>query len=405
VRSDADLICFSHLRWDFVYQRPNHLMARAARNRRVYFFEEPLLGTFAPSFRVEPREDGLRVVLPYLPEGLDDRARERALETLLRELVVAEGIERPIRWYYTPMALPFSRWLEAELTVFDCMDELTAFVGAPPRMVELEAELLQAADVVFTGGASLYASKRARHPNVHSTPSAVDAAHFDVARSRPTEPPDQRDLPHPRIGWFGVIDERMDLDLLAAVADLRPDWSIVLIGPVVKIQPADLPVRPNVHVLGARPYAELPAYIGGWDVAIMPFARNAATRYISPTKTLEYLAAGRPVVSTSIHDVVVPYAELGLARIADEPAEFVLAIQAALLEDARARRARADAYLANVSWDKTWARMWRLVEAGGRRGRRRRAPGASGAGSRARLTDAVRGAVARTISAAREERR
>jgi UDP-galactopyranose mutase len=381
-------------------------MARAAKTRRVYFFEEPLVGPFAPSFRVEPREDGLRVVLPYLPEGLDERATERMLETLLRELVEAEGIHRPIRWYYTPMALPFSRWLDAEVTVFDCMDELTAFVGAPPRMVTLEAELLAAADVVFTGGASLYASKRDRHPNVHALPSAVDAAHFKVARSEPAEPGDQRDVPRPRIGWFGVIDERMDLDLLAGLADLRPDWSIVLIGPVVKIDPAQLPVRPNIHVLGARSYAELPAYIGGWDVAIMPFARNAATRFISPTKTLEYLAAGRPVVSTSIHDVVTPYGDLGLARIADDPASFAKAIEAALAEDPRPVLKRADAYIAKVSWDTTWARMWREVTAAAkRRPTRAGSEAVARAGARAGVTGAVGGVVTRAVSAVREARR
>jgi UDP-galactopyranose mutase len=275
--------------------------------------------------------------------------------------VATEGIDRPICWYYTPMALPFSRWIEPEVVVYDCMDELSAFAGAPAHIVGHEAELLARADVVFTGGVSLYLFKRDRHPNVHAMPSAVDAAHFAAARTNLLDPPEQADLPRPRIGWFGVIDERMDLPLLAAVADLRPDWSFVLVGPVVKIDPAELPERPNIHAIGARPYAALPAYIGGWDVAMMPFARNRATRFISPTKTLEYLAAGRPVVSTSIRDVVTPYGEAGLVRIADDPVGFVSGIEEALREDAGARRERADATLARVSWDNTFAAMWALV--------------------------------------------
>jgi UDP-galactopyranose mutase len=355
------VICFSHLRWDFVYQRPNHLMARAARGSRVYYVEEPLHGNFAPSLGIDRRDDGLHIVLPYLPQNLDEQETQAALEALLRDLVRAESIDRPICWYYTPMALDHSRWLEPEVTVYDAMDELSAFLGAPERMRTLEAELLERADVVFTGGHSLYAAKRKLHPGVHAMPSAVDARHFSQARKGLPEPVDQVSIPGPRIGWFGVIDERMDMALLSGVAERRPDWSFVLVGPVVKIDPTSIPQLPNVHVLGSRPYASLPAYIGRWDVAMMPFARNAATRYISPTKTLEYLAAGRPVVSTSIADVVSPYGELGMVRIADDPQSFIAAIEAALAEDPAARRAATDAYLGRVSWDETWSRMWALV--------------------------------------------
>ena len=359
----ADVFCFSQLRWDFVYQRPNHLMSRAARDRRVWYVEEPIFEPDGPRLTIEERAPGLTVVRPVVPPGWPERDVDAAVSLLLHELVQNAGNRRPVAWYYTPMALPWTAWLEPAVTVYDCMDELSAFRFAPPRMKAYEAQLLAQADVVFTGGQSLYEAKRSRHPNVHAFPSAVDAAHFRAARGDQDEPRDQRDLPRPRIGWFGVIDERMDLELIGGIADLRPDWSFVLIGPIVKIAPAAVPARPNLHLLGPRPYSELPRYISGWSAAIMPFARNDSTRYISPTKTLEYLAAGRPVVSTSIHDVVDPYQRLGLVRIANSCAEFVGAIEAAMAEDAAAFRASADAFLELRDWDDTWRRMWALVEA------------------------------------------
>jgi glycosyltransferase involved in cell wall biosynthesis len=250
--------------------------------------------------------------------------------------------------------------------VYDCMDELSHFDGAPTPMRAREQELFRHADVVFTGGHSLFEAKRPHHPRVHAFPSSVDTAHFATARAPMPEPEDQRGIAHPRLGFFGVIDERMDLPLVAALAQARPDLQLVMIGPVVKIDPSSLPRCPNIHWLGHKSYEELPRYIAGWQVAIMPFARNRATKFISPTKTLEYLAAGKPVVSTSIRDVVRPYGEQGLVRIADDPSAFAGAVDAAVLERAtaagEARRAACDAVLAETSWDRTWARMNALVE-------------------------------------------
>jgi UDP-galactopyranose mutase len=243
------------------------------------------------------------------------------------------------------------------------MDELSGFAGAPAELRALETELLRRADVVFTGGQSLYEAKRHTHANIHAFPSSVDVEHFAQARRIASDPEDQAPLPRPRLGFFGVIDERMDLELLAGVADARPSWQIVMLGPVVKIDPASLPRRSNIHYLGAKTYQQLPYYIAGWDVALLPFARNEATRYISPTKTPEYLAAGKPVVSTSIRDVIRPYAHKGLARIADTVDGFVDACEAALIEDATARLRDADVFLRQTSWDGTWARMRRLVDA------------------------------------------
>jgi glycosyltransferase involved in cell wall biosynthesis len=368
-----DLVCLSHLRWDFVYQRPQHLMSRFARDRRVLFVEEPLFfepgaGDGAARVDVSERPGGVRVAVPRLPPGLSAAAVEELQGDLLRKLLTAEGIADYVLWYYTPMALGFSAGLSPAAIVYDCMDELSMFRGAPPALLEREARLFAVADLVFTGGQSLYEAKRGRHPAVHAFPSSIDADHFGRARRPGDEPADQAAIPRPRLGYFGVIDERIDLDLLAAAADLRPDWHWVMIGPVVKIDPGSLPRRPNLHYLGMKDYGELPSYLAGWDVALMPFAANESTRFISPTKTPEYLAGGRPVVSTPIRDVVRPYGELGLVEIADDPAAFVAAAEQAMARfgdgapDREEWLRRVDAFLAGGSWSRTFRAMSDLID-------------------------------------------
>jgi UDP-galactopyranose mutase len=366
--SIPDLVCLSHLRWDFVYQRPQHLMSRFARDRRVFFFEEPLWDSPEGEIRLDisERPGGVRVAVPHLPPGLTPEAVDAALGALLRNLLEEHGIARYVLWYYTPMAVAFTAGLTPGAVVYDCMDELSLFRGAPPDLVEREARLLAAADLVFTGGQSLYEAKRAKHDGVHAFPSSIDAQHFGRARAGLPEPADQAALPRPRLGYFGVIDERIDLDLLAGVADARPDWQIVMLGPVVKIDPATLPRRPNLHYLGMKAYEDLPSYLAGWDVALMPFARNESTRFISPTKTPEYLAGGRPVVSTPIRDVVRPYGDLGLVEIAEDPAAFVGAVERALHRTADDRETwlqRVDELLALGSWNRTWQEMSDLMAA------------------------------------------
>ena len=359
---NPDLVCLSHLRWDFVYQRPQHLLSRFANARRVFFVEEPLFGDWQPHLDITPRGDGLHVVVPRVPHGLAAEAAEAVQERLMDRLFEEQGIDEHVLWYYTPMALAWTRHLKPLATVYDCMDELSAFRGAPPSLREREAELFRRADLVFTGGQSLYEAKRGQHHAVYAFPSSIDAPHFAQARSAAGDPVDQAGIPRPRLGYFGVIDERMDIALLDAVAAARPDWHLVLVGPVVKIEESELPRRQNIHYLGGKSYDELPHYIAGWDVALMPFARNESTRFISPTKTPEYLAAGKPVVSTSIRDVVRPYGEMGLVRIADTPGEFVGCVEQALGGDAAARMGEVDAFLSRNSWDSTWGRMSELIE-------------------------------------------
>jgi UDP-galactopyranose mutase len=244
----------------------------------------------------------------------------------------------------------------------ECMDDLSAFRGAPPELREQETTLLKVARVVFTGGFSLFEAKKKLHPNVYAFPSSIDLAHFAKARIPQPEPADQSAIPNPRIGYYGVIDERMDLGLLEGIAAMRPGWHLAMIGPVVKISEADLPRSRNIHYLGMKSYEELPSYIAGWEAAILPFARTESTRFISPTKTPEYLAAGRPVVSTSIADVIRSYGELGLVHIADHPEDFVEALEKAMREDPVKRMQQVDPVLAQDSWSRTWGRMAELID-------------------------------------------
>jgi glycosyltransferase involved in cell wall biosynthesis len=284
---------------------------------------------------------------------------------MLDGLLAPEAGRRLIAWFYTPMALEFAGHLAPDVTVYDCMDELSAFRGAPPGLLRLEQALLDRADLVFTGGRSLYEAKRDRHPRVFCFPSSIDAAHFGQARARRPDPADQAGIPRPRIGFFGVVDERMDLDLVRALAERRPDWRFVMIGPVAKIDPEALPRLPNLHWLGGKSYADLPAYLSGWDAGFMPFALNESTRFISPTKTPEFLAAGLPVVSTPILDVVRDYGEAGLVEIAEGPAAFADALARALSRPRTEWLKAVDRRLAEISWDRTWEEMRREVSGAG----------------------------------------
>lgn len=359
-----DLICFSHLRWGFVFQRPNHLMSRFARQQRVFFVEEPVFDDHAATPWMEEQQgpDQLWVCTPHLPALTADRedivcvAQRALLDGVIRRHAIAPHV----LWFYTPMALRYARHLSAQTTVYDCMDELSAFLFAPPDLASLEDELLRRADVVFTGGQRLYRAKRERHDNVHAFPSSVDAAHFARASTALVEPTDQAPIARPRLGFYGVIDERIDQRLIAHVAAARPAWQFVMLGPIVKIDPTRLPLAPNIHWLGQKSYDHLPRYLAGWDVALMPFEINAATAFISPTKTLEYLAAGKPVVSTPIADVVQPYGELGVVEIA-ERGGFVAAIERALLANQPERAELAAHLVANTSWDRTWQAMQTLI--------------------------------------------
>jgi len=366
--SPADLVCFSHLRWDFVYQRPQHLMSRFAEVRRVHYVEEPVFQAGAhPHLSVTSRRCGVKVVVPVLPDDLDERAAVDRQRALLQDYVAGSCAVAPTFWFVTPTAFAFSPNDRAGVVIYDCMDELTAFDGAPPALLFNEKQLFARADLVFTGGRALYEAKRALHPHVRCFPSSIDQAHFRRARAYRQDalrPAVAESKPSMRVGYSGVVDERMDLELLADVADARPDFQFVIVGPVVKIDAGKLPRRSNIRFDGMRSYGELPELMSEWDVAIMPFAHNAATRYISPTKTPEYLAAGLPVVSTGIHDVVRRYGNAGLVHIAEGAEAFAEAIdEAGASRDDATRLIAVDALLGEESWETTWASMAALERA------------------------------------------
>lgn len=356
------LIVFSHLRWDFVYQRPQQLLSRLAAKRSVLYVEEPVAGAAKVHLEAYSPCRGVTVLRLHVPTqgaGFHD-AHMPAMRKMLQAWLARNAIDEYLLWFYTPMALPLADGLAPRGEIYDCMDELAAFDFAPPELIARENLLFDRVDLVFTGGRSLYESKRDRHDDVHCFPSSVDHAHF--GRTDLPDHADQAGLPRPRLGYYGVIDERIDLGMVAAVADAHPQWQVIMVGPLAKIAHENLPQRANLHWMGQRRYDELPAFLAGWDVCLMPFALNASTRFISPTKTLEYLAAGKPAISTPIRDVALQYARV--VPVAETPQAFVAACEAILArtpdETARFRRAAAGVVSA-TSWDRTASAMELLL--------------------------------------------
>lgn len=362
--SAAPLICFSHLRWDFVLQRPQHLMSRFAQDRPVWFWEEMIPTDHHLPYLEFHAFDGTSVqsIRPRVPARTKPEDVDGVLAGLLDQFLTITGTRLPVLWFYTPQMWPIARHVRPSAVVYDCMDELSSFRFAPPDLRRNEAALMAAADLVFTGGYSLYEARQDKHDAIYPFPSSVDAKHFATARAAQNDPADQVAIPHPRLGYYGVIDERLDLSLINDVAKARPDWNIVMVGPVAKLSPSDLPQAPNIHWLGQKNYADLPAYLAGWDVALMPFAINEATRFISPTKTLEYLAGGRQVVSTPVCDVVRHYSTLAAVHIEQDATGFIAACEKAMGLPADQWIGDVDAMLANHSWDNTFGQMRSLVD-------------------------------------------
>jgi glycosyltransferase involved in cell wall biosynthesis len=368
------VIVLSHLGWDWVWQRPQHLLSRIAQRHPVLFIMEAHItpDAGAPHFRWEQRGPNLTLAWPEFSPAQAEAAGgpyELIGQMIDTQVLAGQGPLPPDRqadpvfWLYTPMAVPVLRGHDTAIVVFDAMDELSAFRFAPPELTAREAALMQRADLVFTGGPSLYEARRARHPHVYCFPSGVEQAHFAAACDPALpEAASLAGVPHPRIGYYGVIDERTDLDLLRAVAALRPTYQWIMVGPTAKVDPADLPQAANLHYPGKQEYADLPRFLKGFDVCMMPFARNESTRFISPTKTLEYMAADKPIVSTPITDVVAAYPHI--VAIAATPQEFVAAVDAALAEDPARRAARiaaAHEVLARNEWDQIAATMLQLI--------------------------------------------
>lgn len=361
------LVCFSHLRWNFVHQRPQHILTLASTQQRVIYFEEPLFEELPqPLMRTSEASPNILIVTPVLPLGATAAKSDAVQRRFVQQIIASMPHSRLIAWYYTPMALRFTEFLDPDICVYDCMDELSAFKNAPPELAQMEKELLRRADLVFTGGLSLFETKRRLHQAIYPFPSSIDVKHFHKARLPGKDPIDQAGIPHPRVGYFGVIDERLDVDLVALAARTMPDVHFVMIGPVVKIDPAILPKADNLHWLGAKAYCDLPDYLRHWDAGWMPFALNEATRFISPTKTPEFLAAGLPVISTAIVDVVRSYGAAGLVEIADGD-DLDSKLRSLLLRPREMLLPQVDAYLADMSWERTWKAMAAHIEGAYRR--------------------------------------
>ena len=362
------LIVHSHLRWDFVWQRPQQILSRLAESRLVLYVEEPVFVDDTGMGILEVTRVGANVyrAVPRLRLEMQTRLEDATLLTRsLIQALIGEGgrfagaFDDAVQWFYTPLPAPTMLGAFAErAVVYDCMDELAQFRFAPPQLIAAESKLLEHADVVFTGGRKLFESKSRHHPNVHFFGCGVDADHFAMARSDSTPlAPELRDLPRPILGYFGVIDERLDYALIDRLADSFEHGSLVLVGPVAKVDPADLPKRSNLHWLGQRSYEQLPNYVKGFDVCLMPFALNAATEYINPTKTLEYMAAGKPIVSTPVSDVVRNFTPIVHVATRDE---FVFAVETAL----RPEPARVEAGIARArrsTWESIVAEMDQLI--------------------------------------------
>jgi len=369
--TNLPILCFSHLRWNFVYQRPQHLLSRFGKKSQVLFIEEPIRlpnhSNVEDGARLEivrQKDSSVRVVTMYISGDLSFEEETNIVSQRIQELLNEQQIGDYIAWFYSPMFLRYTKGLKPYLSIYDCMDELAAFNFAPPEIKIMERLLLDQVDIVFTGGKTLYELKKHSHPEVYYFPSSIDKHHFAKARQNNISVPvDQEHIPHPRLGYHGVIDERIDLPLLAAIAEQRPNWHFIMIGPTAKISPSDLPRRANIYYLGQKQYAELPQYLAGWDIAFMPFALNASTRYISPTKTPEYLSGGKPVLSTAINDVVDPYGNLGLVEIISSPDEFIRAAERILSGqwDKNKWLKETDDFLSHLSWDITFGTMLHVI--------------------------------------------
>jgi len=364
------LIVFSHRRWGVVTHRPQPLLERLALQFDVYVVEEPVFADAEAALMSATHQGGIEVLTPRTKEfasGFHD-SQVAAIRPLLADFMASRGLRDPIVWLTTPMALPLAVDLEPRTLVYDCIEDLAASRSAPPQLAAREAALMDLADVVLAGGPSLYEARRGRHPNLHCLPSAVDPALFapenldgdDVEAAVATAL--HRGLRCPRLGFFGVIDERLDLELVAGLADRRPGWQLVMVGPVARLDPATLPQRANIHWAGRQRHEALPHLMSHWDVCLLPYALNEATRRASPAQTPEYLAGGKPVVSTPIRDVVSLYgAAVHVGKDADQ---FVAAVEDILDEPApagAARRAAARALVAAHTWDDAASFVARLL--------------------------------------------
>src|SRR5436190_3345417 len=364
------IVVHSHLRWDWVWQRPQQFLSRLSRKHRVLFVENPNPSGDVRTTRVNLREvsdfPNINVLQIEIPANRRsdmpwiDKERRRVVQSLLSG-PVGQSFTSIVQWFYDPMAVTgFAGQLDEQLIVYDCMDELSLFRGAPPELVRRERELLAVADVVFAGGPKIWRAKRELNPNCFCYGCGVDAKHFGEACDPELRVPhDMAGLPRPVFGYIGVVDERIDYELLARLADSTPG-SVVMVGPWTKVDPASFPRRDNLHWLGGRDYSDLPRYAKGFDVCIMPFAINEATRFINPTKALEYMATGRPIVSTPVEDVVAQFSDV--ITITKDATAFANACARVAVQPDSRQIERGLALAQQNSWESIVARLEQHIE-------------------------------------------
>lgn len=346
-----DLVVFCHLRWEFVYQRPQHIKSRLAKERKILFIEEPI-------GKIQDEENVATIIeitpqLHILQPRVDSIGN---ISMVLSNYIINKNI--PIGWIYSAAFVPLLKSLSFDTVIYDCMDELSLFKGAPHELIDQEKQLMAQADIVFTGGKSLYESKMRMHGSVYCFPSSVDESHFAQALKGISQPKDIASIKSPIVGYFEVIDERIDLKLLRETAKKSPEISFVMIGPLAKIQESELPRATNIHYLGMKSYKELPGYLKAFDITMMPFALNDSTKFISPTKTLEYMAAGKPIISTKIKDVFRDYSHcVQLVETSDQFCEAIRKTSSLLCEGKIAYKE----ILIETSWDATSAKMSTLI--------------------------------------------
>lgn len=347
-----DMIVFSHLRWDFVYQRPQHLISRIAKHYKILFVEEPI-----PTKNSDENGLDLEFISPNLSVVKPRVSSILQIPKILRRLNIEEI---KIAWFYSPAFMEVLHCIPAQHVVYDCMDELSLFKGAPLIIKEQEEELIKIADLIMTGGVSLYEEKSKYSPYVYCFPSSVDYQHFSKSKKDLKIPEDIQSIEKPIIGYIGVIDERIDMDLLKQTAELLPHHHFVMIGPVVKIDKKDLAQAENIHYLGMKSYDVLPNYLKAFDIAMMPFSLNDATKFISPTKTLEYMAADLPIISTAIKDVVRTYKDC--VQIIHSPQSFKQAIENHFSTENSNFKDKYKEILQKTSWDNTASEMLNLLK-------------------------------------------
>jgi glycosyltransferase involved in cell wall biosynthesis len=360
----ADLIVLSHVRWTDAWQRPHHVVSRLARERRTWFVEGPSPGGHQPP-RLVTLADGdvTRAWLepPPTGEGDGDAAGPETVETYRRLLpgLVGPADGDRVVWLCTPLALDIAGALDPTVLVYDvAIDELLSLRGVPQGVALAQKEALARADVVFTASPSLHRSVIEQgRPDAHLAPGGVDPAHFAAAR-RP-----RTDRGRPVAGYVGPIDERIDVALVAALATALADWEIRIVGPVGGIDPAALPRAANITYPGPVPYAALPEVMADLDVAVMPLAVGAAPRSTNPTTALEHLAAGLPVVTTPVPDVVTQFGTI--VDVADDAGAFALACVRALGQSRRRHRNRVAQLLRRHDWDAVTAGMAAVVHDAG----------------------------------------